>query len=354
MDVANALASVMQQANGAQGMAGAAGAKGAGGTKGVERTKDAKTADYGKTVGNPQLSDKAAEYYKQLKSKYGDMEFILVSKDEVANAKQNAAQYARKDKPVVLIDEDKLERMATDESYRKKYEGIISQSKSQLSQMADKMGGVPGIKGFGMQVNDDGTASFFAVAQKNNETMVKKLSEKRAAKKAQAKEAEKKAAKKAAEEKLAEKRAENGAKPKPQEPGEEPPVKLEGESARIGHGPEAPHPKHADYGPEAPRPGRTDHAPGAPEHGRPGITVRAGEHDKIPHEHARKIHGAVKEYGRTHDLGKKPVKDDYEIVSASSVEELYKRLEDRNFALRSDSVMTEAETYVGGSIDFKL
>lgn len=327
MDVANALASVMQQANGAQGMAGAAGAKGAGGTKGAERTKDAKAADYGKTVGNPQLSDKAAEYYKQLKSKYGDMEFILVSKDEVANAKQNAAQYARKDKPVVLIDEDKLERMATDESYRKKYEGIISQSKSQLSQMADKMGGVPGIKGFGMQVNDDGTASFFAVAQKNNETMVKKLSEKRAAKKAQAKEAEKKAAKKAAEEKLAEKRAENGAKPKPQEPGEEPPVKLEGESARIGHGPE-----------------------GAQSVDGKGVTVRAGGHDAIAEKHAVK----PGDYGRTHGPGNRHGKDDYEIISASSAEGLYKLLEDRNFALRSDSVMTEAETYVGGSIDFKL
>ncbi|MBQ7677443.1 MAG: hypothetical protein IJT32_04345 [Lachnospiraceae bacterium] len=348
MDVTNAMQSLMQQAGGAAGANGAAGAKSASGAKGTGKTGDAKTADYGKTVGNPQLSDKAAEYYKQLKSKYGDMEFILVSKDEVANAKQNAAQYARKDKPVVLIDEDKLERMATDESYRKKYEGIISQSKSQLSQMADKMGGVPGIKGFGMQVNDDGTASFFAVAQKNNETMVKKLSEKRAAKKAQAKEAEKKAAKKAAEEKLAEKRADHGPEHAHRHHDEAPRPK------HADHGLEAPRPKHADYGPEAPRPGHTDHAPGAPEHGRPGITVRAGEHDKIPHEHARKIHGAVKEYGRTHDLGKKPVKDDYEIVSASSVEELYKRLEDRNFALRSDSVMTEAETYVGGSIDFKL
>ena len=63
---------------------------------------------------------------------------------------------------------------------------------------------------------------------------------------------------------------------------------------------------------------------------------------KLP---GQKLRGAGKGIGR---------KDDYEIISASSMEDLFKRLEDRSFALRSDAVMTEAETYVGGSIDFKL
>ena len=35
----------------------------------------------GRTVGNPELSEKAAKYYEQLKSKFGNMEFVLVSKD---------------------------------------------------------------------------------------------------------------------------------------------------------------------------------------------------------------------------------------------------------------------------------
>lgn len=55
------------------------------------------------------------------------MDFILVSKDQKANAQANAASYANAGKMVVLIDEEKVERMAADENYRKQYEGIIPQ-----------------------------------------------------------------------------------------------------------------------------------------------------------------------------------------------------------------------------------
>ena len=46
----------------------------------------------GKTIGEPQLSEKGAKYYEQLKAKYGNYDFILVSKDQKANAERNAAQ----------------------------------------------------------------------------------------------------------------------------------------------------------------------------------------------------------------------------------------------------------------------
>ena len=81
--------------------------------------------EYGMTIGDVQLSDKAKDYYNSLKSKYHNMEFIAVSKDMKAQVQQNAASYGNANKMVVLIDEEKLERMATDESYRKKYEGIL-------------------------------------------------------------------------------------------------------------------------------------------------------------------------------------------------------------------------------------
>ena len=35
------------------------------------------TKNYGKTIGEPKLSDEAAKYYDQLKSKFGNMDFIL-------------------------------------------------------------------------------------------------------------------------------------------------------------------------------------------------------------------------------------------------------------------------------------
>ena len=89
----------------------------------------------GKTIGQPKLSEKAAKYYEQLKKKYSNMDFILVSEDQKENAKAQAGSYANASKTVVLIDEDKIERMVEDENYRKQYEGIIGNAASGLSQL---------------------------------------------------------------------------------------------------------------------------------------------------------------------------------------------------------------------------
>lgn len=74
------------------------------------------------------------------------------------------ASYANPAKMVVLIDEDKIERMATDEAYRKKYEAIISGVTNQLAQVKTSISSTGAdVLGFGMQVNDSGLPSFFAV-----------------------------------------------------------------------------------------------------------------------------------------------------------------------------------------------
>lgn len=161
------------------------------------KSKSTKSTDseYGKTIGTPELSDTAKEYYSQLKEKYSNVDFILVSRDMKEQAQANSAQYANPTKMVVLIDEDKIERMATDENYRKQYESIISGATSQLSQLQQSLGSNSNVKGFGMQVNDGGVATYFAVLEKSNETQ-KALQEKRAQKKAEQKAQEKKEAKK--------------------------------------------------------------------------------------------------------------------------------------------------------------
>lgn len=156
----------------------------------------------GKTIGEPQLSEKGAKYYEQLKAKYGNYDFILVSKDQKANAEANAAQYANKNKTVVLIDEEKIEKMAADADYRKKYENILSGAQSQIDQLAKSLGNTAGIKGFGIKVNDNGASSFFAAVDKNaaaNAKAQQKRIEKKAAEK---KEAKKKAAKEESEERM--------------------------------------------------------------------------------------------------------------------------------------------------------
>ena len=44
----------------------------------------------GMTVGEPELSEKAQKYYEQLRRKYGNMDFVLVSPDKKEEAKANA------------------------------------------------------------------------------------------------------------------------------------------------------------------------------------------------------------------------------------------------------------------------
>ena len=120
-------------------------------TQASDKTNTKKTKVGGAVIGTPELSDKAKKYYEQLKKKYSNMDFILVSKDKKAEAQANAGRYANANRMVVLIDEEKIERMAVDEEYRKKYEAIIGGAKNQLSQLKDSLGAnASGVKTYGI------------------------------------------------------------------------------------------------------------------------------------------------------------------------------------------------------------
>lgn len=163
----------------------------------------------GAVIGTPELSDKAKKYYEQLKKKYSNMDFILVSKDKKAEAQANAGRYANANRMVVLIDEEKIERMAVDEEYRKKYEAIIGGAKNQLSQLKDSLGvNAASVKTYGMQVNDGGNASFFAVIDKSLAAQRARIDKKAAEKKTEQKEAKKAAAEKQAEKRKADREKE--------------------------------------------------------------------------------------------------------------------------------------------------
>ena len=129
---------------------------------GVKENSGVKTGNYGKTIGKAQLSETGAKYYEELKKKYSNMDFVLVSKDMKDYAKQNASSFGNANRMVVLIDEEKIERMATDENYRAKYEGLIARAQSQMPQLKSIAEQNGNVKAIGMQVNDNGTASFFA------------------------------------------------------------------------------------------------------------------------------------------------------------------------------------------------
>lgn len=154
------------------------------------------TTEYGTVIGDVKLSDKAKDYYGKLKEKFGNANFILVSKDMKNLVQQNAASYGNAQKMVVLIDEEKLERMATDESYRKKYEGIIAMSQTKLANAKSSLASTgASLKSFGMSVDSDGNESFFATVGKSldiqRERIESKRAEKKAAEKAEAKKQEK-------------------------------------------------------------------------------------------------------------------------------------------------------------------
>ena len=166
-------------------------------------------SEYGKTIGEPTLSEEAKKYYEDLKQKYSNMDFILVSRDMKDKAQAQAARYANPLKTVVLIDEDKIERMATDETYRKKYEVIISGAANQMAAMKTKLQSTgANIQGFGMQVNDGGLTSFFAVIKKSSAAQAERIEKKAKEKRDEKAEAKEKALQEAEEERLEEKRTE--------------------------------------------------------------------------------------------------------------------------------------------------
>lgn len=179
-----------------------------------EESKTSKTqkkpGNYGRVIGQPELSEKAQKYYEELKKKFSNMDFILVSRDMKETAKAQAGKYANPNKLVVLVDEEKIERMAEDEKFRSQYENVIRNAGVKLPQLKKSLGSnASSVKAFGMQVNDGGNASFFAVVDKSlaaQRIRIKKNAEKKAQEK---KETAKKEAKEAAEEKLAQKRADN-------------------------------------------------------------------------------------------------------------------------------------------------
>lgn len=131
------------------------------------------------------------------------MNFILVSEDMKEQAKANAAGYANANKMVVLIDEDKIERMAEDENYRKQYEAIIANAASGMSQLGSSIAATgASVKGYGMQVNDNGTATYFAVLEKSSAAQKERIEKKAAKKKAEEKAKDKKAQKEAEKERI--------------------------------------------------------------------------------------------------------------------------------------------------------
>ena len=238
------------------------------------RTEHNKKTDSNKrTIGDPVLSDKAQKYYEKLKAKYSNMDFILVSPEKKEEAESKKGMYQSSKELLVLIDSDKIEKMAEDEEYRAKYEGILNNAASRLNQMKDSLGSkADSVSSFGMTFDDHGNASFFAVVDKSLASQRERIADKKEAAAKEKKKAQREAQEKRAEEKKAD---------------------------------------------------RTD---------------KKGKTDGT---------GKAKDTEKTSDADKVT-------VSASSWEELLKKIDNVIYESRADSVMTKEEKAVGQSFDYSI
>ncbi len=171
-----------------------------------KKTTQKTTKEYGTTFGDVELSDKAKDYYKELRQKYSDMDFVIVSRDKKEEAKANLQNFGNANKMVVVIGEDEVEQMANDESMRNKYEGLIEMARQASSTLGKAAESNSDIVAYGITTDKDGNASFFAVMNKANQSSSERIADIREKRKEKAEQAEKIEEKRAAKADAEEKR----------------------------------------------------------------------------------------------------------------------------------------------------
>ena len=169
-----------------------------------EEKKDDLQAKLDKTY--EALSDEAKDYLATLKEKFGDIDFFVANCESDEEMGKYFAMCTKKYSCV--ISSDLIEKMATDEEARAKYEKIIANAGEQIEEMKaeakEELGeeAAEQIEFVGFKVNDNGMVEYFAKLRDDNNAYYAKLKEKRAEAKEAEKKAEEKRNEKLAEEKL--------------------------------------------------------------------------------------------------------------------------------------------------------
>ncbi len=149
------------------------------------------------------LSRQAQEVLKQLRDKYGDMDFMV---EDFKNAEEARAALSKGTKEFsVLFSSEELEKMASDEKYLKQKMQGIDSTVRMSEEINQKYGfkrafGKEGtadteITKIGIAFNDDGKTSFFAELEKSSAKQRERIEEVREEKRAEKKAADKKAKK---------------------------------------------------------------------------------------------------------------------------------------------------------------
>jgi len=108
------------------------------------------------------LSDKAKSYLADLQKKYPGYAFMIADYETDEEAGRILSE--GKGEINVLITPDLVEKMASDEATRSKYEAIIDGAADQFAEIKDKLteGGKSIVDHLGLTVNSDGTTSIYA------------------------------------------------------------------------------------------------------------------------------------------------------------------------------------------------
>jgi hypothetical protein len=107
-----------------------------------------------------ELSEKAQEYLKKLQEKFGDVNFVIVQGDVTGNEKAGSST----SKYNCFISVDLLEKMAHDEDYAAKYEGMITQAIDGLDDLKEQIksaGLFEHVEGLSFSINSSGETNFF-------------------------------------------------------------------------------------------------------------------------------------------------------------------------------------------------
>ena len=148
----------------------------------------------------PELSQGAKDLLSEMQKKYSDMDFFVADYSSDVEAQKYLSR-GSKDYSV-LIEPELLEKMASDESIKEKYLGVIDEAKNKISEIKDEIAKSDNsengekksdIKSIGFSVKADGSLSFFAELEKSSADQKKRIEQSRDEKRTQKKEEEREA-----------------------------------------------------------------------------------------------------------------------------------------------------------------
>lgn len=156
---------------------------------GVKKTGQATGADKTQTV---ELSRQAQDLLKELKSKYGNMDFMVAEYE----TDEEAAEYlSRGTKEYsVLMDPETLEEMAKDKDTKEKYLGLLDEATGKLSELKEELEDDEDgkeVTHIGVSIGKDGTLTYFAELEQMSEKQRERIEASKEKKQEEAKKADK-------------------------------------------------------------------------------------------------------------------------------------------------------------------